>query len=150
MRTADIDGGPNSLNFVHEFAEAAPSGPGYRPENDVDARHRDTLGRVNGRKSGAAVAHDVRGDALHELEVHGCAQHRSVVVGVDVDEAGRHGEARGVEDPGCVALRCPDGGDATVLDGDVSGIRWRTGAVDDRPAADHEVEGGFRHDAAEP
>jgi hypothetical protein len=63
----------------------------------------------------------------------------TVVVGVDVDEAG------GDEPPGRVDLLStlgvdpPDRGDATVVDGDV-GVDCRSaGAVDDRAPADHEI-----------
>ena len=54
--------------------------------------------RLEGHDARPAVADDVRGHALHDLEGHlGLEEHGEVVVGVDVDEAGRHGEAGGVE-----------------------------------------------------
>ncbi len=62
---------------------------------------------------------------------------------VDVDEARGHQGAVGVDGatgggPGELA----DGGDAAVRDADVGRAGRRAGAVDDRAAADHEIEHG--------
>ena len=94
------------------------------------------------READAAVAHHGRGDAVvagrRELRVPGGL---AVVVGVDVDEARRHGEAGGVERAFGGAGDLSDGGDPAVLDRDVAAGRRGAGAVDQSSVADHEVVG---------
>jgi hypothetical protein len=54
--------------------------------------------RVVGHDARAAVADDVGGDTLHDLERHlGVEKHREVVMAVHVDEARRHGQAGSVQ-----------------------------------------------------
>jgi hypothetical protein len=67
-------------------------------------------------------------------------QHRLVVVGVRVDEAGRDDAAGGVDRLfGCVACEVADGGNAAVDDAYVGVEARRLGAVDDGAAADQQV-----------
>ena len=66
-----------------------------------------------------------------------------VVVGVQVDEAGRHVHAAGVDDAvrvGCVDPT--DGGDPAVADRHVGADAWRTGTVEDEAVLDHDVVAG--------
>ena len=58
---------------------------------------------------------------------------------VDVDEAGRDEQAVGVDRALGGAADLADLGDDTAVDRDVGGARRRTGAVDDRAAADDRV-----------
>ena len=57
------------------------------------------VGRAHRREADAAVADDDRGDAVPRRRDHALAPRRlAVVVGVDVDEAGRDEQAVGVDD----------------------------------------------------
>ena len=65
-----------------------------------------------------------------------------VEVGVEVDEAGRDDEAGGVDNASSTGRRdrlAGDEGNPVAGDGDVRPIAGGAGAVDDRPAGDHEV-----------
>src|SRR6185437_5878056 len=95
------------------------------------------------READPAVAHDHGGDAVpdrrREQRVPGDLP---VVVGVDVDEAGRDREAGGVE---LLATGLVDGahhGEAPVVDGDVAGRRTTTAAVDHGSVPDHQIVHG--------
>ena len=83
------------------------------------------------------------------MEAHGPGidQQGEVGMAVDIDEAGGHREALGVEDGRVPRIgEVSDMGDAAARDGDVGPERRRTRAVDDGPAPDDEV--GRRHGAA--
>ena len=92
------------------------------------------------REPDAAVAHHDRRDAVprrRHQPVVPCGL--AVVVGVDVDEARHDERAVGVDGAPRRPFDSSHRDDDAAVDGDVGGARWRTGAVDDRAAADHEV-----------
>src|SRR5439155_27178994 len=94
----------------------------------------------DGREPDAAVAHHDGGDAVPG----GGAEERvprdlPVVVGVDVDEAGGDDAAAGVDHVAALVIDVPDLGDAPPIDRHVARKGRRTGSVDDRRAADHQV-----------
>ena len=88
----------------------------------------------------AAVAGDDGRDA-HAHEVFRARRAGDAVgVGVDVDEPGRHDEARGVDRlRGAVARQDPDGRDSAVLDRDIGAPRRCSRSIDQRAAGDHQV-----------
>ncbi len=98
---------------------------------------------AGGREADAAIAHHDRGDAMpgrwREFSVPG---RLTVIVGVDVDEAGRDEEAARVDL--ILAGRCDlaDGGDDAVVDGDIALEGRRAGAIDNGAVADDEVVHG--------
>ena len=107
------------------------------------ARLRESAAaRVARCDAGAAVADDVGGDALHELEVHRRAEDGGVVVRVDVDEAGGDGEAGGVDGARGVAVDAPTAAMRPSRTAMSAGKAGRAGAVDDVAATDEEVELG--------
>src|SRR5262245_57065017 len=64
-----------------------------------------------------------------------------VVVGVQVNEAGRDNLPRGVEDLGGVtAVEPPDLGNLAVLDADVGFVPWHPRPIDDRAALNNRIE----------
>jgi hypothetical protein len=64
-----------------------------------------------------------------------------VVVGVDVDETGRHERAVGLEDaPRARARATADLDDSISVDPDVAGPRRRAAAIDDPAAANQEID----------
>ena len=95
------------------------------------------------RKAEAAVAQSHRRDAVPAGQgAVGVPENLGVVVGVQVDEAGGHDQALGVDFPLSVAAVQPaDLGDATVLDGDIADVAGRPGPVDDGTASDDDVVG---------
>ena len=97
------------------------------------------------READAAIAHHHGGDAVparrREFAVPG---RLAVIVGMDIDEAGRHQRAGRVDlapaRPGPAAGL----GDAPAIDRDIAGEGLASRAVDDRAAAnDQIVHGGF-------
>jgi len=71
----------------------------------------------------------------------GVPQHLRVVVGVDVDEAGRDDQA-GAAEPllGLGPVEPADRRDAPVPHTDIGGAACRAGPVHDRAAGEHDVE----------
>ena len=98
--------------------------------------------RAHRREADAAVADDDGRDAVAGRRVeHRVPRGLAVVVRVDVDEPGRDEAAGGVDDLGGVAVDVlPDGDDHAVLDRDVAHEPGATGAVDDRPTGDLQIE----------
>ncbi len=92
----------------------------------------------------AAVADDVARHALQHLERHlRLEQHRVVVVGVHVDEAGGDGQAGRVDLLRARRGNLADGDDPIPAHADVGASAGRAGAVVHRPAADDEVHDGY-------
>jgi hypothetical protein len=138
---------PSTLHGVEVLRERLELVPRHPHREGVEAHVLDVLEgarherdeRTAHRGDGeAAVAGD---DRRHPVvrgggEV-GIPEHLGVVVGVDVDEAGRHHLAAGVEllvPPQALAHRH----DAPALDGDVGPAAGRPGAVHHRATPDHE------------
>ena len=95
---------------------------------------------ADGREADTAVAQDRGGDPVPA----GRRQVRiprglPVVVGVDVDEAGRHQQAVGVHGPARRTGQLPDPDDAAILDRDVCRVGRRARAVDHRSGTDHQI-----------
>jgi hypothetical protein len=58
-------------------------------------------------------------------------------MGLDVDEARRHGKAVRIDDLGCRAIVArTDSGNAAVADGDIAGLAGGSGAVEEKTATD--------------
>src|SRR5205085_7421698 len=115
-----------------------------RSGNVLDAFHQLdellTVPGLAGREADAAVAHHSRGDAVpgrrRRVRVPG---RLAVIVGVNVDEAGRHDAAFGVDLLGTSARDLADNSDAPVPDGDIGLARCGPRAVDHRAVADDEA-----------
>ena len=90
-----------------------------------------------------AMADDLGGHPLAHLALGlGHEGQGEVGVGLDVDEAGCHDQAPGLDDaPPRRRDVVADGGDAPVLQRDVGAAPRRPGAVDDQPAPDEDVFG---------
>jgi len=143
-----------TVERVEELREALPAPGDARREGGAgDVLHAlheadEPLVAIRGHRceAHAAVAHHHRGHAVpargpvpargRELLVPGGL---AVVVRVDVDEARRDEGPVGVDLARARAIDPADGSDDTVSDGDVRGAGRRTGAVDDRATADHQV-----------
>ena len=87
------------------------------------------------------MADDLGGHALAYLALGpGIDRQREVGMGLDVDEARRHGKAVCVDDlGGCVIDARTDSGNAAVADGDIAGLAGGSGAVEEKTAADQDV-----------
>ena len=118
-----------------------------RARNVLHALHHadQPVMRVRARRgeADAAIAHRHRGDAMpaggRELAV---PDRLAVIMGVDVDEAGRHQRAGGVDlAPGGAGLAA-DRQNAAVPDRDVAGESGAARAVEHPPAANGEVKHG--------
>ena len=100
------------------------------------------LFRGCGRKADAAIAHDGCGDAMpgggRQRAVPGGL---GVIMGVDVDPAGRHQRALRINLAGCRACDLAHFGDPVILDGDVAGEGRLARAVGNGAAADDEIVG---------
>ena len=79
----------------------------------------------------AAMAHDLRGDALAHLAFGlRIDRQREVRMGLDVDEAGRHREPAGIDDPAGRPGDAADARNAAILDRQVAGDARFAGAVE--------------------
>ena len=63
-----------------------------------------------------------------------------IVVGVDVDETGRHHLARSIDRPPRFLVHLADGDDATVLNAQVAGSRRFSAPIDQRSALDQDIQ----------
>src|SRR5262249_41860062 len=94
-------------------------------------------------RAGAAVAGDDGGDALRQVVLvvaRGRGGQAGVAVGVQVDEAGRGVQPRGVDDPRrAFDLEAADGDDAVPLEGQVAGRAGVAAAVVEDGAAEDDV-----------
>mgnify|MGYP003694434243 CR=1 FL=1 len=97
--------------------------------------------RARGGDAEAAVAHHHRGHAVPGRDrEHPIPHHLRVVVGMDVDEAGRDHEPVGVDRLCGGAFRLAERGDAAAPDPDVATHAWPSRAVDHGAAPDDEIE----------
>ena len=98
------------------------------------------------RDGEAAVAHDLGGHALPDLPFGARIQRQGEIrVRVNVDEAGRHDVAAGIDGPARGAPSLPlDGHDPLLAHEDVGLTAGRPGSVDDEPSADREVVHSWR------
>src|SRR5262249_25907420 len=94
----------------------------------------------------AAVADDLGGHALPHLAFRlRIDRQHEVGMGLDVDEAGGHGEPAGVDDlVGAAVERRPEGDDAAVRNGEIAAHARRAAAVDQGAAANEDIP-GIRH-----
>ena len=148
---AHVDGAGHAVELVEVLGERLPvpaHALGEGGAGDVlDALHEldqpRPLGRVGRGEADAAVAHDDGGYAVPARRADlGIPRGLAVVVGVDVDEAGRDQAPVGVDLAPPRSDVGADGDDAVAVDGDVRGARGADRArrsVDHRPAADDEV-----------
>ncbi len=100
---------------------------------------------AGGRDAEAAVPHHHARHAVPGRDrEHAIPEDLRVVVGVDVDEARRDDAPAGVEGGGRRALHVAGRGDASVADAEVALGAGGAGAVDERAAANEQIE-GFGH-----
>ena len=98
------------------------------------------VGRADRGEPDAAVAHHGRGDAVPARRGElGVPRRLAVVVGVDVDVAGRHEGAVGVDLAATAAIDLADGGDHPVVDGHISGAARLPGPIDDATGTNDEI-----------
>ena len=96
------------------------------------------------RQRQRAVAGDDAGDAVLEGGLgEPVPAQLGVVVGVDVDEPRRQGEAPAVDLDGALLGHPPDLHDAAVAHADLAPVGRHAGAVVDDGIADHEIEHRF-------
>src|SRR5665213_985921 len=92
------------------------------------------------READAAIAHDRGGDAVLRRRRDVLAPgHLAVIMGVDIDKAGRHQFALGVDLVGALAQDLADFADAAIGDRDVGFEKLAARSVGDVAAANHEV-----------
>ena len=98
------------------------------------------IGRPAGREADAAIAHDRCGDAILRRGRDVLAPgDLAVIMGVDVDKAGRDQLAPGVDLFLALARDPADFGDAAACYGDIGLEQFAAHAVGNAAAADHEV-----------
>ena len=142
---------PRRLDRVEELGEAlerpvAADAREQRVERHAldaleRAQHQLAVRRSRGGDAEAAVAHDDRRDPVPGRDrQHAVPEDLGVVVRVDVDEAGRDDRALGVERAAGGAADVAQRGDAAATDAEVAAPRRGARAVDQRAAADQEVE----------
>jgi hypothetical protein len=144
----DVDVEGPAVDRVHELGERPPV-PGQALGQHDAGDVLDTLHQldepvvvlvVDGGEADAAVADDDGGDAVPRRGDHALAPRGlAVVVGVDVDEAGRYQQPVGVDGAGGGAVDPTHLGDDAVADRDVGGAGGGAGAVEDGPAPDDQL-----------
>ena len=104
---------------------SASAVPGMSSTPSISWMSQLLAARAHRREADAAVAHDDRGDAVPaRRREQRIPADLAVVVGVDVDEAGRDQQPVGVDRaPGRSAGQIADLGDDAVVDRDVGGPR---------------------------
>ena len=126
--------------LVHAREVAGESGPRRRRAPGTQAPEARPR-RLIRHHAGAAVADDVGGHALHDLERHlGIEEHREVVVAVHVDEARRHRQAGRLDLHPAPARHRAHGGDAIAPHRHVRDRARRAAAVVHGAASDDDVE----------
>ena len=150
---AEIDGVLHGVDGVHVIGKRLPvpceTFMQRRAGNVLDAFHQAheaiAVGFFHRREADAAIAHDHRGDAV----IHGRFQflvpgNLAVIMGVQVDEAGRHDGPCGVDHLFCVFGAGPDFGDASVFHADIGANGLAAVAVINKAAGDFEIESHAR------
>ena len=124
---------------------------GFEERGEVVAERGESafaIGRAAGRllfasrgRGGASFAEDHRGDALPDEALRvAIAEQRVVRVVVNVDEAGRDDEARGVDGPlRRFASELTDGGDSVAGEGKVGDVAGVARAVGEAAVTDEDV-----------
>jgi hypothetical protein len=106
------------------------------------AEDQVAVGGAGGRHAEAAVPdHDARHPVPGGAGDRPVPEHLGVVVGVDVDEARRDGEAPGVEGPARLARELPEGRDPAAPHAEVARPAGGAGPVEEGPTPDQEIEG---------
>ncbi len=142
--TGDVDRGAAGLKRIQVASKVGPRGleRGARASHavvELVPRHADQ----RRAEAHAAVAHQLQRDALGELAVgEGIDQEGGVRVSVQVDEAGRHRLAGGVDHRPRFGLDAADGGDPVAFDGHVGLKSGRAGPIDHPSVLDQNVEHG--------
>jgi hypothetical protein len=96
--------------------------------------------RAAGRKADAAIAHDHRGAAMQGRRADRLAPGRlAVIMGVNVDKAGRHDLSARIDLLDAFAGNLADCGNVTAGDCHVAFERFGSRTVHDCPAADNQV-----------
>ena len=145
---AQIEGARHLSEGVDVFTERLPAPVDafmQRRAGDVlDRLHQldqeRLTARANRGEADATVPHHCRGNAVVDRRTH----HRvpgglAVVVGVHVDPTGGDERPVGLDLAPSSLVNLTDGNDLVTVDRNVGGDRRCTGAVDDLPAAYHEV-----------
>jgi len=132
----DVEARRRLFDHLEVAAIALPSGQRRVPEKDAEVlAHRWVRSRTH-----PAVADHLRGDALHQLEIHrGRGQHREVVMAVNVDEAGRERKAACVDLEHRRALDFAYRRDSIAAHGNAALKRRSASAVEDPCAANDDV-----------
>ena len=123
----------------------------HRAGDVLDALHQvdQVIGaaRAHRREADAAIAEHGGCDPVPARgREKGIPGGLAVVMGVDVDEAGRDQQAAGIDHPLRVAQLVADGDDEPALHRHISRVGRRAGAVDDSAALDEDVvHGGLRY-----
>jgi len=149
----DVDVVRALLDGVHVVAEAFPfpgeplmqRGAGNILHAFHEADQPVVIGLPHGREADAAIAHDDGGGAVEGRRRHVAVPgHLAVIMGMDVDPAGRDEETRRFDF--LAARRCDvaDRDDDALVDGDIGTQRRAARTVHDRTAADNEIH--LRHD----
>ena len=137
-----------AVERVHELGERLPvprqTLVQHRAGNVFHAFHQLdealVVGGMHRREADAAVADHHGGDAVPRRRDHALAPRRlTVVVRVDVDEAGSDEQPVGIDRAACRTADLPDFRDHAVVDRDVGRARGRAGPVDDRATANNRV-----------
>jgi hypothetical protein len=133
------------VQIVRETLPAPGQAFGEHGEGDVlhplhQADQPVMVFRAAGRKADAAIAHDHRRAAMQGGRADRLAPGRlAVIMGVNVDKAGRHDLSARVDLLDALAGNLADGGDLAAGDRHVAFERCGARAVHDCPAADNQV-----------
>jgi hypothetical protein len=100
------------------------------------------IGHRGRPERGASIDEHFGGDALPKMTLSETVREKTHTRPAhDVDEAGRHHPSARIDSIRCVAIsQIPNRNDPVTADADVSGTRFRAGAVDHHSAGYHEVE----------
>ncbi len=98
------------------------------------------LGTERRDREATVAAHHRRHSVQRRRRQRRVPEHLRVVVGMDVDEAGRDHLAVGFDRARRAIVDLADGRDASVLDCDVRAVPGTPGAVDHRSVADDQIE----------